>query len=112
MAADQIDSLGAYSTIGDVRFVKRLSGNDTLANGAHQAGANMAHERELGSLVRLGRAHGAVLEQECRSIRAAPVESRHPATPIRREAMQLAVPPIHEGPEVMSVFAEVGSGRG
>ena len=38
MAADLIDWLDVYSTSGHVWFVKRLSGNDTLANGTHQAG--------------------------------------------------------------------------
>ena len=35
---DLIDWLNAYSTSGHVWFIKRLSGNDTLANGTHQAG--------------------------------------------------------------------------
>ena len=38
LMVDLIDWLNAYSTSGHVWFIKRLSGNDTLANRTHQAG--------------------------------------------------------------------------
>ena len=36
--SDFTDWLGVFCAPGNALFVKRLSGNDTLANGAHQAG--------------------------------------------------------------------------